>query len=153
MRVWLIAGLILGLTGCNGSSGPHASKSHEDVDPARLADAKRQFGGFLDEVAQGMKLLESHPKAPGLTAQSKTLHEVLGRAAEVYPAHEQMAELAAGGGMLLRYFDAALKVANFYAHQKEADPVVAQKFIDKTCQANLPFMRELWEKLREKVEP
>jgi hypothetical protein len=152
MRAWLIVGLMLTLAGCARPAAPQRPKPRDDVDAARLAEARRQFTGVLDEMAQGMKLLESQPGRDELAAESKTLHELVDRAADVYPTHEKMADLVSASRMMLRYFDASLKVATFHAAQKHGDPQTARKFIDMTSQANLVFMRELMETLRDKVE-
>ena len=152
MRAWLIVGLMLSLTGCARPAPPQRPKPRDEVDTARLAEARRQFTAFLDEVTQSMKLLESQPGRDELTAQSKTLHELVDRAADVYPTYEKMADLVSGSRMMVRYFDASLKVAVFHATQKEGNPKTARQFIDKTSQANLVFMRDLMEKLRDRVD-
>jgi hypothetical protein len=148
--------LVLCLAGCDALKPPPATQ--ETTSPARVideaarAEARRQFGLFLAEAEKSVALLESHPGREALRDGSNRLHDLLNRATEADRSSDKMEELAEEGRTALRYFDACLKVANYQARRKDVSPESAKRFIDKTCDGNLPPFKQLIGMLKTKFE-
>lgn len=144
IRLFLVAIAGLWLAGCDALEPPrHAPEAAPATDETARAEARKQFGLFLAEADRGAAMLAAHPAHDALRDGSRRLHELLERAAEADRSAEKMEELIGNGRIALRYFDACLKVADYQARRKDVDPQKAKKFIDKTCDGNLPPFREL----------
>jgi hypothetical protein len=121
MRNLAIAALMLLVTGCGPSADEHKA-ARKAVADAKLAAAKKAFAVFAEEATKGVELLEKHGSADAIRAESAKLHELLERASDVYPNSEKAAALGDEGQAIVRFFDAALKVADAHAHRKDLSP-------------------------------
>lgn len=150
----IVAGL---LAGCEPPGPPPPSPAEKKkAEQSRLAEAQNRFRAFLDEATKGVELLQSHPSRDAIKAEIDKLQAALSRASEVDPDHEKIAPLVQDGRMMIGYFDGCRKTADFQAGRvkgKEIDEQQAQALIDKACSLNLPVIRQLIDRMKERLGP
>lgn len=150
MRAWWIVVLVLCLTACD--SAPRKKKARKTFDPVKLAAVEKCFNAFFEELAKGVELLQSHPKRDAIRDESTKLHDLLNQAGDAYPANQKITELVEEGRVIMRYFDGALKVANYHAAKKDSTPEKAQHYIDKTVESNLPTLHKATDMLKKDLD-
>jgi len=152
MRLLLMVVLAGLLVGCEAPGpAPVSPAEKKKAEQARLNEALKQFRAFVDEAAKGVDLLESHPGRDAIKAEIGKLQASLSRAAEVDPNHEKIVPLVEDGRMMMGYFEACLKTADFQAariDRKEIDQEKAQKAIDWACGENAPVVRQLIDRMK-----
>jgi hypothetical protein len=145
---------LLGLAGCDAPRPPQ--RAAQPTVPAQVdgtavrGDCRRLYGEFLAEADRAAALLQTHPNREALRAMSTRLHDLVNRAGEGAASNDSMNPLVEEGRLAIRFFDACLKVANYQARRTDVTPEKAQSYIDKTCDANLPVMRQALKRLRDK---
>jgi hypothetical protein len=150
----ILALLLAGsLAGCSSTEVANDTPATPTVDPAKLAEARRQFSAFLEEAGRGAALLDSHPDRQKLQEEVDKLAGLLRGASAVYPENPKMAAFADDARqVLLRYFDDTLGIAK--RPLRDTPPAVAKKRLDWTCDENARVIRKKIERMKaDLVEP
>jgi hypothetical protein len=147
---------LLCLAGCDAPPPPQpvaesAVPAQADAASAR-GESRRLYREFLAEADRAVTLLQTHPNRDALRDMSARLHELVNRAGEGAASNDAMNQLVEEGRMAVRFVDACLKVANYQARRTDVSPEKAKSYVDKTCDANLPVLRQALGGLRAKFE-
>jgi len=144
------------LVGCDAPPPPRPPAEPAVAPQAAVAAARseswRLYGEFLAEADRAVALLQTHPSREALRDMSTRLHDLVNRAGEGAASNDTMGQLVDEGRMAIRFLDACLKVANYQARRNDVSPEKAKSYVDKTCDANLPVMRQALGRLRTKFE-